>query len=91
MMTPQLTEQYGQVLRVSVVRASLKGRTACATASSNPPNPNDPIAEPATPAPVSLMNRRRDNCMFMGVPPRDLEIPQVIMIRGGVIRGLSKD
>ena len=30
MMTPQLTEQYGQVLRVSVVRASLKGRMDCA-------------------------------------------------------------
>ena len=39
MMMPQATEQYGQVLRVSRICASLKGRTAAAMAGSRPPKP----------------------------------------------------
>src|SRR5262249_48834659 len=54
MMTPQLTEQYGQVLRVSVVRASLKLRTCARTACGE--NPIIARLEPPSPAPQTLKN-----------------------------------
>jgi hypothetical protein len=38
MIMPQLTEQYGQVLRVSVVRASLKLRVSASAAVGEKPN-----------------------------------------------------
>lgn len=38
-MTPQLTEQYGQVPRVSVVRASLKARTSASAVPGDMPSP----------------------------------------------------
>ena len=38
-MTPQLTEQYGQVPRVSVVRASLKARTSASASCGEKPSP----------------------------------------------------
>src|SRR6267154_1027785 len=43
MMMPQPTAQYVQVLRVSVVPASLKGRIDAAYAVSISPNPSSPI------------------------------------------------
>jgi hypothetical protein len=61
MMSPQLTEQYGQVLRVSVVRASLKLRVSASAAVGE-----KPIAtrlEPTRPAPLT-----RKNCLrFMSM------------------------
>ena len=38
MIRPQATEQYGQVLRVSVVRVSLKVRTSASAASGENPS-----------------------------------------------------
>src|SRR5262252_3285070 len=54
MITPQPTAQYGQVLRVSVVRASLKLRTSARTGCGEKPI----IArlEPVSPAPQTLKN-----------------------------------
>jgi hypothetical protein len=70
MMTPQLTEQYGQVLRVSVVRESLKARTSANAAPGDMPSPtteDEPI-----PAAQILKNCRR----FMGAfIRRPLESP----------------
>src|SRR5262249_39592526 len=65
MMTPQLTEQYGQVLRVSVVRASLKLRTCARTACGE--NPIIARLEPASPAPQTLKNCLR--LMSIWPPP----------------------
>jgi hypothetical protein len=48
-----------QVLRVSVVAVSLKGRIEAATASPAAPKPSAPRLEAAKPAPVSLMKPRR--------------------------------
>ena len=57
MITPHETEQYGQVLRVSVVREILSSRiSARASESSNSPSPT-------TPAAVPLRNVRRSTCM----------------------------
>src|SRR3954465_11338135 len=56
---PQATEQYVQVLRVSVARVSLKGRTAAACAVPDSPNPSMPMPDMAMPRPVNLMNSRR--------------------------------
>jgi hypothetical protein len=39
MITPQLTEQYGHVLRVSIVRASLKARTSAIAEPGASPSP----------------------------------------------------
>src|SRR5215470_5137078 len=66
MMMPQATEQYVQVLRVSVVVASLNGRIAAACAASSSPNPNAPIAVAARPALAPAMNCRRETSMFIG-------------------------
>jgi hypothetical protein len=67
MMTPQLTEQYGHVPRVSVVRASLKARTS---ATADPGAKPRPTAEDvATPAEQILKNCRRDIGAFICVPP----------------------
>src|SRR5262249_35276551 len=59
MITPQDTEQYGQVLRVSVVREILSSR-ASARASFRSKNPR-PSAPPT--AAVPLRNVRRSMCM----------------------------
>jgi hypothetical protein len=65
--TPQLTEQYGHVPRVSVVRANLKARTsACTVAGANPRPTADEVA---TPAEQTLKNCRRDIGAFICVPP----------------------
>jgi hypothetical protein len=68
MMTPQLTEQYGHVLRVSVVRSSLNGRTEAASACSLPANPSAPSVDPLTTAPVPFRNERRETSMDMSLP-----------------------
>src|SRR6266851_1566741 len=59
MITPQLTEQYGQVLRVSVVRAIL---SPCVCAYTGPRlNPN--TETPAPPIKVVLMKVRLETSM----------------------------
>src|SRR6266540_396539 len=60
-MTPQPTEQYGQVLRVSVVRASLNVRTSARTRSGANPRAVRLVA----PMPVAdtLKNCRRVNAI----------------------------
>jgi hypothetical protein len=55
MINPQPTEQYGQVLRVSWVWASLKWRTCSAKAGVGA-MPNAPRLEPARPIPATLKN-----------------------------------
>src|SRR5215510_15585188 len=63
---PQLTAQYGQIVRASLVFTSLKGRTCAASCASASPKPNAAIADPAAPAPASFMKCRRETSMFMG-------------------------
>jgi len=61
MMTPQLTEQYGHVLRVSLVWEILSVfACACSGATSNP------NADSVPPAMVVWMNARRE--IFMKPP-----------------------
>src|SRR6516164_11381064 len=57
MSTPQATEQYGQVLRVSVARASLNSRTSASAAVGE--KPSSTRLDPASVAPVTLRNSRR--------------------------------
>jgi len=59
---PQPTEQYGQVLRVSVVRESLYCRTSASAAVGI--NPSRARLEPATVEPVILRNCRREICVM---------------------------
>src|SRR5215470_4265398 len=54
---PQATEQYGQVLRVSVARASLNTRTSARAAVGE--KPSSTRLDPARVAPVTLRNSRR--------------------------------
>src|SRR5579864_3811520 len=56
MMTPQLTEQYGQVLRVSVVREIFSDDACACSGVRSKPSTEKPIA-PVTPV---LTNVRRD-------------------------------
>src|SRR5215470_17584931 len=55
--TPQATEQYGQVLRVSVARLSLNSRTSASAAVGE--KPSRTRLDPARVAPVTLRNSRR--------------------------------
>src|SRR3981081_719338 len=57
MRTPQATAQYGQVLGVSVARASLNSRTSASAAVGE--NPSSTRLEPAREALVTLRNSRR--------------------------------
>src|SRR2546429_3589278 len=57
MRTPQATAQYGQVLRVSVARASLNSRTSASAAVGE--KPSSTRLEPAREAPVTFRNSRR--------------------------------
>src|SRR6267142_2730181 len=59
MMTPQLTEQYGQVLRVSVVRAIFRPCVCAYTGARLKPN----TVTPAPPINVVLMNVRLETSM----------------------------
>src|SRR5579859_3794692 len=62
---PQATAQYGQVLRVSLARASLNSRTS-ATATDGE-NPISARLDPARETPVTARNRRRV-ISTMGIP-----------------------
>src|SRR5215470_5692889 len=68
MRTPQETEQYGQVLRVSVARASLNTRTSARAAVGE--KPSSTRLDPARVAPVTLRNSRRVTSAM--VIPRDM-------------------
>src|SRR2546423_13818762 len=57
MRTPQATAQYGQVLRVSVARASLNSRTSAIAAGRE--KPSRARLEPARVALVTFRNSRR--------------------------------
>ena len=57
MMMPQPTEQYGQVLRVSVVCESLKVRASASARVGEKPSATR--LEPTRPAPLTLKNCRR--------------------------------
>src|SRR5580704_16784893 len=57
MSTPQATAQYGQVLRVSVARASLNSRTSAIAAVGE--KPRSARLDPARETPVILRNSRR--------------------------------
>ena len=59
MRIPQATEQYVQVLRVSVAAVSLNGRTEAANASPAKPKPKASRVDAARVAPVSLTKPRR--------------------------------
>jgi hypothetical protein len=67
MMMPQATEQYVQVLRVSVRFASFHGRMEVARASSISPKPSAPSVVPAIPALAPFINWRRESSMFIKV------------------------
>src|SRR5690349_20425849 len=72
MITPHPTAQYGHVLRVSVVRASLKLRVSARTAVGE--NPSMARLEPARPAALTLKNCLR----FMSIdgPLHSFESPR---------------
>jgi hypothetical protein len=65
-MTPQLTEQYGHVLRVSDVRASLKALTSASASCGEKPSPTTEDE----PRPVAQIrkNWRRLNGAFIESP-----------------------
>src|SRR5262245_21207644 len=62
MMTPQLTEQYGQVLRVSLVREILSV-LACAYTGVT----SNPKAERATPPAIELCRNVRREISILGI------------------------
>src|SRR5688572_4041090 len=64
MMTPQLTEQYGQVERVSVVRAIFSSRTAAYAGARSKPSTDTAVP----PRVVSLRKSRRVGCMRGSLP-----------------------
>jgi hypothetical protein len=66
MITPQLTEQYGQVLRVSVVRANLNARTSAMAVVGERPNPT--TEDVPIPAAQILKKCRRFMGAFMMSP-----------------------
>src|SRR3982074_1428547 len=66
--TPHATAQYGQVLRVSVVRESLNSRTSAMATEAE--KPSSARLEPASVAPVIFRNWRRvRSCMRAPVLP----------------------
>jgi hypothetical protein len=67
MITPQLTEQYGHVLRVSVVRDNLKARTSANAMPGDIPNPT--IEDEPIPAAQILKNCLRFMGAFMNLSP----------------------
>src|SRR5262245_50026053 len=78
MIIPQLTEQYGQVLRVSVVRASLKLRVSANAAVGE--NPIATRLDPTSPAPLT-----RKNCLrFMSIVSNLLWATRPLAIQPGV-------
>src|SRR5262245_29038910 len=77
MIRPQLTEQYGQVLRVSVVRASLKLRVSASAAVGE--NPIATRLEPTSPAPLTRKKVLRFMSIPIDPPPVAPASPQVEM------------
>src|SRR5258708_9486860 len=71
MMTPHPTAQYGQVLRVSVVRASLKLRVSASTARGQ--NPSAARLEPTRPAALARQNCLRLMSIACPLPLRQLD------------------
>jgi hypothetical protein len=67
MITPQLTEQYGHVLRVSVVRDNLKARTSASAMPGDTPSPT--IEDEPIPAAQILKNCLRFMGAFMNLSP----------------------
>src|SRR5262249_44180076 len=65
MMMPHATEQYGHVLRVSVVLTSLNGRMAWAKATSASPKPSAPTVVTARLALALTKRWRRESSMFI--------------------------
>src|SRR5215472_12951311 len=74
MMTPQLTEQYGQVERVSLARAIFSVRSCAYAGFKSKPN----IAAAAPPTVVSLIKSRRVGFIR---DPRPQELRQGIGLR----------
>ena len=70
MMMPQPTEQYGQVLRVSVVRASLKARTSARAAVGA--KPSAPRLEAPIPDAQTLKNWRRVSLTSIRISPPEV-------------------
>src|SRR5262245_57459159 len=70
MITPQLTEQYGHVLRVSVVRDNLKARTSASATPGEMPNPT--IEDEPIPAAQILKNCLRFMGAFMNPVSRNV-------------------
>src|SRR5882757_3224226 len=70
MMTPHPTAQYGQVLRVSVVRASLKLRVSASIAVGQ--NPSAARLEPTRPAALALKNCLRFMSIACPLPLRKI-------------------
>src|ERR1700738_4018470 len=62
--TPHATAQYGQVLRVSVVRESLNSRTSAIATEAE--KPSSARLEPARVAPVVLRKWRRVRSVLCG-------------------------
>src|SRR5215468_9231892 len=86
---PQLTAQYGQMVRASLVCASLYGRMAAACAASMSANPNAPSVVPAKPALAPTKKWRRESSMFMRPvlhqnvlpPPGDVQLRTALAAR----------
>src|SRR5256885_14169637 len=74
MRTPQATAQYGQVLRVSVARASLNSRTSAIAAVGE--KPSRARLEPARVALVTFRNSRRVTSA-MAIPLQCLQTAEV--------------
>src|SRR5256885_17140015 len=81
MRTPQATAQYGQVLRVSVARASLNSRTSAIAAVGE--KPSRAMLEPARVALVTFRNSRRVTSA-MAIPLHACRRPKSIPPRVGV-------
>src|SRR6267143_1515524 len=83
MRTPQATAQYGQVLRVSVARASLNSRTSATAAVGE--KPSRTRLDPARVALVILRNSRRVTSA-MAIPLHACRPPESIPLREGATR-----
>src|ERR1700692_1428353 len=79
MITPQLTEQYGQVERVSVARAIFSSRTCAAAGARSKPKTVAAAAPPIAPA-----FRKSLRVGFIPLPP--LEVIAAIDALLGVVR-----
>src|ERR1700693_6617117 len=83
MSTPQATAQYGQVLRVSVARASLNSRTSAIAAVGE--KPSSARLDPAREALVTFRNSRRVTSA-MSLPLHACRPAESIPLREGATR-----